>query len=57
MSKFIDKILSQINEDINNGDITALEELIFVMTSLKGGQEALNNYLSEVEQWVNLKIG
>jgi hypothetical protein len=27
------------------------------MTSLKGGQEALNNYLSEVEQWVNLKIG
>ena len=50
MSKFIDKIIMQIVEDINNGDTTSLEELIFVITSLKGGQEALNNYLSEVEQ-------
>ena len=48
-NKLSEKILEQIKEDIKNGDLTALEELITTLTSLKSCQKTFKNYLSEEE--------
>jgi superfamily II helicase len=45
MSKLINRVLEQIENDFNNGDLTALEELLTFVP-----RENLIGYLSE-EEW------
>ena len=44
LDKLIDKVLEQIQEDVNNGDLTAIEELIKPLA-----EEQLQGFLSEIE--------
>ena len=44
LDKLIDKVLEQIQEDVNNGDLTAIEELIKPLP-----EEQLQGFLSEIE--------
>ena len=44
LDKLIDKVLEQIQEDVNNADFTAIEELINPLP-----EEQLQGFLSEIE--------
>ena len=44
LDKLIDKVLEQIQEDVNNADFTAIEELIKPLP-----EEQLQGFLSEIE--------
>lgn len=45
MNGLIDRVLAQVQKDIDNGDLTALEELLQYVPI-----DVLQGYLSEVEQ-------
>ena len=44
LDKLIDKVLEQIQEDVNNADFTAIEELIKPLS-----EEQLQGFLSQIE--------